>query len=90
MSDAELSRFAQEMANTGAGDKAQPTSVPGDRTRSGEAFDILRVDYGWVDRMEDKRELRLAYEALTLDAGFPDLTAYCLKKLKTVDKRYKT
>jgi len=47
--------------------------VPGGKTRSGEKFDIMKVDYQWVDGCEDKRELRLAYEALVEDNGFPDL-----------------
>jgi len=53
-------------------------------------FDIYRVDYGWVDKTENKKELKLAYEALKEDAGFPDLIKYTLKKLKQVDKNYKT
>lgn len=60
------------------------------KTRKGEKFDIYRVDYAWVDRTDDKRELRLAYEALLEDSGFPDLTTYVLKKLKTVDTKFKT
>jgi hypothetical protein len=61
-----------------------------DKTRSGEKFDLLKVDYKWIDNCDDKRELRLAYEALELDSGFPDLLTYCLKKLKSVDKKFKT
>jgi tetratricopeptide (TPR) repeat protein len=34
--------------------------------------------------------MRLAYEALKLDGGFPDLTNYCLKRLKQLDPKYKT
>jgi hypothetical protein len=32
------------------------------------------VDYPWVEKCNDKREMRLAYEAMKEDGGFPDLT----------------
>jgi hypothetical protein len=50
----------------------------------------MKVDYQWVDMMNDKRELRLAYEALVEDRGFPDLIKYCCDKLKKVDKKFKS
>lgn len=34
--------------------------------------------------------MRLAYECIRDDGGFPDLTNYCLKKLKQLDPKYKT
>ena len=45
-------------------DSAQPSSVSADKTRKGEKFDLLKVDYKWIDNCDDKRELRLAYESL--------------------------
>lgn len=34
--------------------------------------------------------MRLAYECVKEDGGFPDLTATCLKKLKQLDPKFKT
>lgn len=52
------------------------------KTKKGDKFDIYKVDYPWVDKCEDKREMRLAYETMKADGGFPDLTHHCLMKLK--------
>ncbi len=92
MSAEDLQRMAAQMLdnNMGSSDGNQPPTLAADKTRKGEKFDLLKVDYAWVDRCDDKRELRLAYEALEEDSGFPDLTAHCLKKLKSLDKRFKT
>ena len=60
------------------------------KTKPGEKFDIYKVDYAWVDEEDDKREMKLAYDAMKEDGGFPDLTAYCLKKLKKLDPKFKT
>jgi len=72
-------QFAQSMLDNSNGapsatsDSSQPGSVPIGKTRSGDKFDLMKVDYQWVDQCEDKRELKLAYEALIEDNGFPDL-----------------
>lgn len=34
--------------------------------------------------------MRLAYEAMKEDGGFPDLTHACLKRLKEIDPKFKT
>ena len=62
----------------------------GRKTKQGEKFDIYKCDYPWVDAQTDKREMRLAYECMKEDGGFPDLTDYCLKKLKALDPKFKT
>jgi hypothetical protein len=59
-------------------------------TKKGEKFDIFKVDYPWVEKTTDKREMRLAYEAMKEDGGFPDLTHACLKRLKEIDPKFKT
>ncbi len=69
-------------------DDAQPPSSG--KTPKGQKFDIFKVDYPWIEACTDKREMRLAYESLKEDAGFPDLTATCLKKLKQLDPKFKT
>jgi hypothetical protein len=60
------------------------------KTKPGEKFDIYKCDYPWVDAQTDKREMRLAYECMKEDGGFPDLTDYCLKKLRELDPKFKT
>lgn len=60
------------------------------KTKKGEKFDIYKVDYPWIDACTDKREIRLAYECVKEDGGFPDLANYCLKRLKQLDPRYKS
>ena len=88
-----MSKFAEAMmANNGAAsnDDKQPNGVPIGKTRSGEKFDLMKVDYQWVDACDDKRELRLAYESLVEDSGFPDLTKHAMLKLKELDKHFKS
>ncbi len=36
-------------------------------------YDLQRVDFEWVGKTEDKKELGKAIEALREDGGFPDL-----------------
>ena len=59
------------------------------KTKPGEKFDIYKVDYPWIDGCDDKRECRLAWQALTEDGGFPDLANYCKAKLKKLDPKFK-
>jgi hypothetical protein len=37
------------------------------------SYDLLKVDYNWVENSTDKKELLKAFEALKEDGGFPDL-----------------
>ena len=68
--------------------KGEPESIG--KTKRGDKFDIYKVDYPWVEKCSDKREIRLAYEAMKADGGFPDLTRACLLKLKQLDPKFKT
>ena len=83
-----------ENVNYGAGEDAQPASgygqMTGDPRNRKHKFDIYKIDYAWIDKETSKKELRGAYNCLKDDGGFPDLQAYCLKKLKSVDKTFKT
>jgi len=36
-------------------------------------YDITRIDYDFIDRTKDKKELKKALAALELDTGFPHL-----------------
>ena len=56
------------------GQEAKPDPTSTGKTKKGEKFDIFKVDYPWVEKCQDKREMRLAYEAMLEDGGFPDLT----------------
>lgn len=56
----------------GQEEKPEPSTTG--KTKKGEKFDIFKVDYPWVEKCNDKREMRLAYEAMKEDGGFPDLT----------------
>jgi hypothetical protein len=38
----------------------------------------------------DRKELRLAYQALKDDGGFPDLMKHTLARLKVIDPKFKT
>ena len=77
------------------GDDAQPASqssanFSGDPRDRKHKFDIYKIDWKWVDNQTSKKELRGAYNCLKEDGGFPDLMAYTLKRLKEVDKSFKT
>ena len=83
-----------ENVQYGAGEDAQPASgygqMAGDPRNRKHKFDIFKIDYKWVDNENSKKELKGAYNCLKDDGGFPDLQAYVLKKLKQVDKNFKT
>ena len=43
-------------------------------------FDINRIDYGWIEKNTNVKEMKLAYSELEMDGCFPDL-------LKTLGER---
>ena len=49
------------------------------------SYDLLRVDYNWVESCSDKKELLKAFEALKEDGGFPDLQKTVAKKIALID-----
>ena len=55
------------------------TGDPRDRKPT---FDLYKVDYKWIEKETNRKELRGAYNALKEDRGFPDLLAAVTKKLK--------
>ena len=59
-------------------------------TATGEKFDIYKVDYTWIEKQNNKRELRLAYETIKEDGGYPELLRAVREKLKSVDPSFKT
>ena len=52
-------------------------------------YDLNKLDFEWVAKTEDKRELHKAYNTLKDDAGFPDLMKSVEDKLKTLDPAFK-
>jgi hypothetical protein len=81
--DQQLHELNKIFANQSAAYEQAPQQAAGSsKTKPGQKFDIYKCDYPWVDACTDKREMRLAYECMRDDGGFPDLTNYCLKKLK--------
>ncbi len=59
-----MAEEASQLLNPGDG---------GDQRDKKPKYDLLRVDYDWVAKTNDKRELLKAFEALKEDGGFPDL-----------------
>ena len=100
MSPQEMKDFAESIApkvpDADDDDVAQsnlfnaPAEGSGDPRDRKPTFDLYKVDYKWVEKETSRRELKGAYHALVEDGGFPDLLAAVVKKLKTVDKNFKT
>jgi len=40
-------------------------------------FDLNKVDYDWIEKTSNVKDLRAAYDALELDGYFPDLMKAC-------------
>jgi len=49
------------------------------------SFDITRVDYEYIERTNDKKELKKALAAMQLDSGFPHLEEALKQKLAKLD-----
>ena len=100
MSPQEMKNFAESIAPKVADpdddDQAQsnlfnrPADRTGDPRDMKPSFDLYKVDYRWVEKETSKRELKGAYVALKEDGAFPDLLAAVVKKLKSIDPRFKT
>ena len=52
-------------------------------------YDLGRIDFDWVEKTEDKKELSKALEALREDGGFPHLTEAVEKRLASLDPAFK-
>ena len=57
-----------------------------DRTSN---YDLNRVDYEWVAKQTNVTELKKAYEALEIDACFPDLLKTCGERICELDPKFK-
>ena len=52
-------------------------------------YDLQRVDFSWVSKTEDRKELAKAIEALKEDAGFPQLLTTAEQRLAELDPAFK-
>ena len=52
-------------------------------------FDLNRVDYDWVEKTNNVKELKKAYRALEIDSYFPDLLKACGEKIVTLDPSFR-
>jgi hypothetical protein len=40
-------------------------------------FDLNKIDFDWIEKNSDVKELKKAYRALEIDGFFPDLLKAC-------------
>jgi len=55
--------------------------LPGDPRDRKIDFDLNKVDYDWIAKTSNVKELKGAYEALELDGYFPDLQRACGERI---------
>ena len=59
-----------------------------ERNRKGN-FDLNKVDYDWIEKTTDKKELYGAYDALEIDGYFPDLLRACGERICKLDPTFR-
>ena len=52
-------------------------------------YDLGKVDYNWVEKQTDQKELRKALSALKEDGGFPHLAKAIEKRMGELDPAFK-
>jgi hypothetical protein len=52
-------------------------------------MDLNRIDYEWIEKTSNVKELKMAYESLLIDGCFPDLMKTCGEKICTIDPKFK-
>jgi hypothetical protein len=52
-------------------------------------MDIYKIDYEWVEKTSNVKELKMAYETLEIDGCFPDLMRTVGEKICTIDPKFK-
>lgn len=65
------------------------TAPSGDARDRKINYDLNRVDYEWVEKQSNVKELKQAYEALEIDGCFPDLMKTVGEKICTLDPKFK-
>jgi hypothetical protein len=63
--------------------------VAGDARDRKINYDLNRVDYEWVEKQTNVKELKLAYDALEIDGCFPDLMKTVGDKICSLDPKFK-
>lgn len=56
-----------------------------DRTHD---FDLNKVDYNWIEKTKNLKDLKQAYDALELDGYFPDLHRKCGERIASLDPSF--
>ena len=52
-------------------------------------FDINKVDYHWIEKTRNLKELKAAYKELEIDGYFPDLLQKCGEKIADLDPAFR-
>ena len=52
-------------------------------------FDINKIDYQWIEKENNVKDLKLAYEELEYDGYFPDLLKCLGKKIASLDNEFR-
>jgi tetratricopeptide (TPR) repeat protein len=52
-------------------------------------MDLNIIDYEWVEKTSNVKELKKAYESLQIDGGFPDLQKTVGEKICTLDPKFR-
>ena len=56
------------------------SEIKGERKNKSQ-FDLKRVDYDWIEKTINVKDLKKAYDALEEDGYFPDLLKVCGEKI---------
>lgn len=51
-------------------------------------FDINKIDYGWIEKNTNVKEMKLAYDELELDGCFPDLLKTLANRIMELDPKF--
>lgn len=52
-------------------------------------YDINKIDYEWIERESNVKELKAGYDALEIDGCFPDLLRALGNKICEYDPKFK-
>jgi len=55
-----------------------------DQRNADYGFDLNKIDYQWIEKTSNVKELKAAYDALELDGYFPDLMKACGERIITL------
>ena len=83
----------QQLQNMGHTDHPNTDADPRNFSPSANGgFDLNKVDYDWIEKTSNIKELKAAFDALEQDGYFPDLLKTCgerILQLKPSDSTFK-